>query len=64
VTDPSTGTVYTSEDPEIASVDELGTVSPHRDGATVVMATNGGLQDSIPVEVDNIGDLIFFNGFE
>lgn len=64
LTDPSTGTVYTSADPEIASVNELGAVSPHRDGGTVLMATNGGLQDSIPVEVDNIGDLIFFDGFE
>jgi len=42
LTDPSTGTVYTSADPEIASVDEFGTVNPHVDGATIVMAANGG----------------------
>jgi len=64
LSDPSTGTVYTSADAGIASIDELGNVTPYRDGATIVMSTNGGLQDSIPVEVDNIGDLLFIDGFE
>ena len=64
LSDPSTGTLYSSADPAIASIDEFGNVTPHRDGATILMATNSGIQDSIPVEVDNIGDLIFLDGFE
>ncbi|MDT8410658.1 MAG: hypothetical protein RQ741_13755 [Wenzhouxiangellaceae bacterium] len=64
LSDPSTGTLYSSADPAIASINEFGNVTPHRDGATILVATNSGIQDSIPVEVDNIGDLLFIDGFE
>lgn len=64
LTDPSTGTVYSSIDPAIVTVSEEGVLRPRRDGVTTVMANNGGLQSSISVEVLNIGDLLFRDGFE
>lgn len=64
LTDPSTGTVYTSFDPSIVTVSEAGVLRPRSDGVTTVIAGNGDLQDSMTVEVLNIGDLLFRDGFE
>jgi len=64
LTDPSTGTVYTSVDPSIVTVSEAGVLRPRSDGVTTVIAGNGDLQDSMTVEVLNIGDLLFRDGFE
>lgn len=64
LSDPSTGTVYTSFDPATVTVSEEGMLRPRRDGVTTVIAGNGGLQSSISVEVLNIGDLLFRDGFE
>jgi len=64
LTDPSTGTAYTSVDPAIVTVSDDGVLRPRRDGVTTVIASNGGLQGTISVEVLNIGDLVFRDGFE
>ena len=64
LTDPSTGTTYTSVDPAIVTVSDDGVLRPRSDGVTTVIASNGGLQSSISVEALNIGDLIFRDGFE
>jgi len=64
LSDPSTGTVYTSVDPSIVTVSEAGVLRPRSDGVTTVIAGNGDLQDSMTVEVLNIGDLLFRDGFE
>ena len=64
LTEPSTGTAYTSVDPAIVTVSDDGVLRPRRDGVTTVIASNGGLQGTISVEVLNIGDLVFRDGFE
>lgn len=64
LTDPSTGTTYVSADPAVATVDTGGEVTARGDGMTVITAQNGNFQDSVTVEVDNVGDLLFFDGFE
>ena len=64
LSDPSTGTVYTSVDPTIVTVSDDGMLRPRRDGVTTVIVSNGGLQSSISVEVLNIGDLLFRDSFE
>jgi len=64
VSDPSTGTLYTSADPAIVMVSGDGALRPRRDGVTTVIANNNGVQDSISVEVLNIGDLVFRDSFE
>jgi len=64
LSDPSTGTAYTSADPTIVTVFDDGVLRPRRDGVTTVIANNSGVQDSISVEVLNIGDLVFRDSFE
>lgn len=64
ISDPSTGTVYTSADPAIVSVTSDGVLRPRSDGVTTIIASNGSLQSSISVEVLNIGDLLFRDSFE
>ena len=48
---PSTGTVWTSSDPTIASVSELGVVTPLRRGDVIIRAQNEGLSGSLRVFV-------------
>lgn len=50
--------------PAIITVSDDGVLRPRRDGVTTVIASNGGLQGTISVEVLNIGDLVFRDGFE
>jgi hypothetical protein len=64
LSDPSTGTIYASVDPAIVTVTDAGLLRPRREGVTTIIASNGGLQDSISVEVLNFGDLVFRDGFE
>mgnify|MGYP006276985437 FL=1 len=61
---PPTGTTYTSSDPTIASVSATGEMRPRRDGIVTIIANNSTLQDSISVEVLNVGDLLFRDSFE
>jgi len=51
ITDPSTGTVYASADPTVATVDADGVVTSIGAGVTTVIARNGERQDSISVTV-------------
>ena len=50
--------------PAIITVSDDGVLRPRRDGVTTVIDSNSGLQDTISVEVLNIGDLVFTEGFE
>ncbi len=63
VTDPGTGTVYASADPDIAEVTPNGVVIGLVAGVTTISAANSGLQDSISVEVVN-GQVLLRDGFE
>lgn len=51
ITDASTGTVYASSDPSVATVSEGGMITPIEEGLTTVIAQNGSFQDSITVRV-------------
>jgi len=64
LTDPSTGTMYSSSDSTIVSVSGDGILRPHKDGVATIIVGNGELQDSITVEVMNFGDLLFRDNFE
>jgi len=64
LTDPSTGTGYSSSDSTIVSVSGGGILRPHKDGVATIIAGNDGLQDSVTVEVMNFGDLLFRDNFE
>jgi len=63
ITDPGTGTVYISADPDIAEVTANGVVIGLVGGITTISAVNSGLQDSISVEVVN-GQVLLRDGFE
>jgi pimeloyl-ACP methyl ester carboxylesterase len=51
ITDSSTGTVYASSNPSVATVSEDGQITPVGEGFTTVIAQNGPFQDSITVRV-------------
>lgn len=51
VSDGSAGTVYLSADPAVVAVDEDGTVTALKSGATVVHVTNGTLATLVEVKV-------------
>lgn len=42
----------------------MGEVRPRRDGIVTIIANNSTMQDSISVEVLNVGDLLFRDSFE
>ncbi|MCK9490146.1 MAG: Ig-like domain-containing protein [Xanthomonadales bacterium] len=63
LTHPSTGTVYFSSNPSIATVDENGRVTSVDHGTTAIIAQNGNFQDGILVTVMH-DDRLFANGFE
>lgn len=63
ITDPGTGTVYVSADPNIVEVTRNGLVIGLVPGVTTLAATNSGFQDSIRVEVVN-GQVLLRDSFE
>jgi hypothetical protein len=67
LTDPSTGTTYTSSDTSIVQVDEFGNLMPQalEDSETTVIVQNGGLQAVLDVIVLGIPlDEIFDDRFQ
>ncbi len=63
ITDPGTGTVYSSADPSIATIQADGLVTGFSAGITTLTAANSGFQSSISVEVAR-GQAVFADGFE
>ncbi|WP_376695404.1 alpha/beta fold hydrolase [Wenzhouxiangella sp. EGI_FJ10305] len=51
ISDSSTGTVYASSNPSVATISEDGQITPIEEGFTTVIAQNGPFQDSISVRV-------------
>lgn len=56
LTDPAKGTTFSSADPAIATVSDKGILRPHSNGVTTVIASNGGFQASMRVEVLRVGE--------
>ena len=52
--DVTRAAVYRSEDPAIATVDELGLVRPLRDGQTTIVVAHGGVERRIVVTVSGV----------
>ncbi|PKL94917.1 MAG: hypothetical protein CVV18_07425, partial [Gammaproteobacteria bacterium HGW-Gammaproteobacteria-8] len=51
LTDPTTGTTFTSADLSIVTVSDDGILRPRSNGVTTIVASNGGLQTSMTVQV-------------
>jgi len=63
ITDPGTGTVYASAEPDIVEITPDGLVIGLVPGVTTLSASNSGFQDSISVEVVN-GQVLLRDSFE